>query len=79
MFTLEIFFFSFWCDYSVECNENILDKRTADVSKLLSMLRSVSIMTDASSSSSHGDWKVCFVVVLKTSDTFLIWTTDLGL
>ncbi|CAN6973727.1 unnamed protein product [Brassica oleracea var. botrytis] len=41
---------------SPECNENILDKRTADVSKLLSMLRSVS-MTDASSSS-HGDWKI---------------------
>ncbi|CAN7004873.1 unnamed protein product [Brassica rapa subsp. trilocularis] len=41
---------------SPECNENILDKRTADVSKLLSMLRSVSMM-DASSSS-HGDWKI---------------------
>nr|VDC85447.1 unnamed protein product [Brassica oleracea] len=41
---------------SSECNENTLDKRTADVSKLLSMLRSVS-MTDASSSS-HGDWKI---------------------
>ncbi|CAG7878932.1 unnamed protein product [Brassica rapa] len=41
---------------SQECNENILDKRAADVSKLLSMLRSVS-MTDASSSS-HGDWKI---------------------
>ncbi|KAF3505915.1 hypothetical protein F2Q69_00000267, partial [Brassica cretica] len=41
---------------SPECNENTLDKRTADVSKLLSMLRSVS-MTDASSSS-HGDWKI---------------------
>ncbi|KAL0709117.1 hypothetical protein Bca4012_016095 [Brassica carinata] len=40
---------------SQECNENILDKRAAEVSKLLSMLRSVS-MTDASSSS-HGDWK----------------------
>ncbi|KAF8118771.1 hypothetical protein N665_0002s0081, partial [Sinapis alba] len=48
---------------SPECNENILDKRTADVSKLLSMLRSVS-MTDHQSSkltndaSSHGDWKI---------------------
>ncbi|CAH8354644.1 unnamed protein product [Eruca vesicaria subsp. sativa] len=52
---------------SSECNENILDKRTSDVSKLLSMLRSVS-MTDhqnskltndaSSSSSSHGDWKI---------------------
>lgn len=52
-----------WCDCFVECNENTLDKRTADVSKLLSMLRSVS-MTDASSSS-HGDWKVCL-----TSNTF---------
>ncbi|KAH0931192.1 hypothetical protein HID58_008309 [Brassica napus] len=41
---------------SQECNENILDKRAADVSKLLSMLRSVS-MTDASPSS-HGDWKI---------------------
>lgn len=48
----------------VECNENILDKRTEDVSKLLDKLRSVS-MTDHQvskltndASSSYGDWKV---------------------
>lgn len=40
----------------VECNENILDRRTADVSKLLTKLRSVS-MTDHHGNS---DWKVCF-------------------
>lgn len=50
----------------VECNENILDKRTEDVSKLLDKLRSVS-MTDHQvskltndASSSYGDWKVWF-------------------
>ncbi|KAL1196932.1 hypothetical protein V5N11_024732 [Cardamine amara subsp. amara] len=48
---------------SQECNENILDKRTADVSKLLSKLRSVS-MTDhqvsklTKDASSYGDWKL---------------------
>lgn len=47
----------------VECNENILDKRTDDVSKLLDKLRSVS-MTDhqvsklTNDASSYGDWKV---------------------
>ncbi|KAF8096481.1 hypothetical protein N665_0307s0012 [Sinapis alba] len=39
---------------SQECNENILDKRTADVSKLLTKLRSVS-MTDHHGNS---DWKL---------------------
>lgn len=43
----------------VECNENILDRRTADVSKLLTKLRSVS-MTDHHGNS---DWKVCFFLV----------------
>jgi hypothetical protein len=44
-----------------ECDENILDKRTDDVSKLLSKLRSVS-MTDhqVSKLTNDGDWKVCF-------------------
>ncbi|KAJ0235257.1 Polyketide cyclase/dehydrase/lipid transport superfamily protein [Hirschfeldia incana] len=50
---------------SLECNENILDKRAAEVSKLLSMLRSVSMtdhqaskLTNDASSSSHSDWKI---------------------
>lgn len=49
----------------VECNENILDKRTADVSKLLTTLRSVSMKDDHGNS----DWKVCFLLV-PTSDPF---------
>ncbi|KAL9278631.1 putative START-like domain superfamily protein [Arabidopsis thaliana] len=42
-----------------ECDENILDKRTDDVSKLLSKLRSVS-MTDhqVSKLTNDGDWKL---------------------
>ncbi|XP_013715584.1 uncharacterized protein LOC106419358 isoform X2 [Brassica napus] len=39
---------------SQECNENILDKRTADVSKLLTTLRSVSMTDDHGNS----DWKL---------------------
>uniref|UniRef100_M4CY98 START domain-containing protein n=1 Tax=Brassica campestris TaxID=3711 RepID=M4CY98_BRACM len=39
---------------SQECNENILDKRTADVSKLLTTLRSVSMKDDHGNS----DWKL---------------------
>jgi len=44
-----------------ECDENILDKRTDDVSKLLSKLRSVS-MTDhqVSKLTNDGDWKCLF-------------------
>lgn len=64
----------------VECDENILDKRTDDVSKLLSKLRSVS-MTDhqVSKLTNDGDWKVWFFLFW-TSDTFpFLSTSDLGL
>lgn len=60
----------------VECNENLLDKRTDDVSKLLSQLRSVS-MTDhqvsklTNDASSYGDWKVCFFVMILDIFLFL--------
>ncbi|XP_010452573.1 PREDICTED: uncharacterized protein LOC104734652 isoform X1 [Camelina sativa] len=43
-----------------ECNENILDKRTDEVSKVLSKLRSVSMTDhlDVTKSTNDGDWKL---------------------
>lgn len=44
------------------CSESVVEKKTAEVSKFLDMLRSASVDDDEVSKTtegSHGEWKVC--------------------
>lgn len=63
---LEVLIFFFL--YVEGCNENVIERRTAEVSNFLDMLRSASSnVNDSSSKASetvHPEWKVCYAKML---------------
>lgn len=50
------------------CNENVIEEKTAEVSNLLDMLRSACIVDDKGlttcETTSHPEWKVCYLICI---------------